>query len=900
MNRKLPHLFLKNPFGSVNKFIKSRYVDPKVKDKDPLSYRPHKQKLNASYGQLIEQRKHRISSKNLISENIDIVEIRFLIPFNENSIYKIRARFVEEFGLCSVMQKDFNRTVLFAIIDNNKFDRFDRLLKKYIESEDTIAPQGTDYAIMTTLFDVKYHTAEDRRNFCSHSLVFELINNNEFIFEVYESQRLMLIEYLDELVRLAKIESYTFDVYEKMIQIKEGNKDTIDELVRNFDILAKAHSLRHVTVRPDRFNVEQLNWNLTILKPKNVDTLVGIIDNGIRPIQPIEQILFDGIDITPSGNAFSAKNPHGTAVASLAAVGDRFFNGDNELIADALVFSIKILEDKEGYLDIIKILESIREIHRRKGIRLFNLSVCGQSKSYNESPSHFAYLLDKLAYEEDILIFIAAGNISYEDVVCMHAENEDLNNYPNHFYRPEAKDSINPCEFTNICIPAESINNITVGALAENFRKDTPTGLSLDKNLPAYYSRKGHYDFKQVINGTRLSHFHSNKNLFKPDIVMPGGDYLSKESAMQILGFGEFATDFYAFEAGTSLATPIALNLAVQLLNIYPNISLQSVKALLINSANSYTSKYLEENVNKRKDKLAIELYGTPFVNLDQNKKTNISKSVQSAEDIHRNLVGYGMPVREKLLYSSDAEVSILIEDSIPSDHHKVVFINIPEYLLETTNSKCVDIQATLCFKSNPAWGNHTDYNPLHISFNFANSIIKDSLDELAEIISDRNHTIFEDYWNDEIRHLQNKMDMGNISEVELEQLSKLKNKIKDEALGVRKKLDSWSEDYFPLVNKPLSNRQQMKISLAKQDLKKIGNQLVIVFRCAIKENLDVDLKEWARTTTEHPFSLAVRISDISKHETDRNLYDELQTINNLEIIANNIVDIHQDLQAEF
>src|SRR5690606_38889419 len=118
-----------------------------------------------------------------------------------------------------------------------------------------------------------------------------------------------------------------------------------------------------------------------------------------------------------------------------------------------------------------------------------------QGKGYNEAPSLFAYLLDKLAYELDILIFIAAGNMEYTDLVEMQQDPHDLHNYPNHFYSPDESSDIHSCEFTNICIPAESMNHISVGALADNLRPESRTDLSLDKDLPAYYTRKNHYDF---------------------------------------------------------------------------------------------------------------------------------------------------------------------------------------------------------------------------------------------------------------------------------------------------------------------------------------------------------------------------------------------------------------------
>ncbi|MGJ1409084.1 S8 family peptidase [Sphingobacterium thalpophilum] len=898
MSSKLPHLYLRNPFGYANKFNKSRYVSEReIQAKDPEVYRAHKEKLNESFIQLKRDRIDRLNQKTIVTSNIEIVEIRFLIPFSDGSNFKTRTRFLREFGLSPVFQKDFNRTVLFAIVDKVKFQRFDTLLNQYILSGNRTPPRGTTYAIMTTLFDVKYHTADDIRNHCTTDLVFQFINNNQYVDANYQLQRQQLENKLDTLVLLGDIDSFDVDPYDKMIQLKGANRNVVVELAKEFDILAQAHSLRNIVIRPDRYNEAQLTWDLRIQNGGHHETVVGVLDNGIRPIDPLRDIIAGGHDITDTQNALDAVHPHGTVVASLAAVGARFFSTEQELIADTRIYSIKILEQINGYLDVIKIAEAIRSAHRRQGIRLFNLSVCGPGKAYNESPSLFAYLLDKLAYEEDILIFIAAGNMNYDDIVAMQGDLQDLHNYPNHFYNPGISSDLHSCEFTNICMPAESMNHISVGALADNYRPDKDTHLSNDKQLPAYYSRKNHYDFKQEINGVKLSNNYSNKHLFKPDIVMPGGDLLNNDSAMQVIGFGDIGTDYYGFDAGTSLATPLALNLAVQLLNIYPNISLQSVKALIINSADNYSDSYLKSMVDKKRNALSMAKHGVPFNDLKGQNKTNITKGILSEEDIHRNLVGFGKPDVNKLLYSSDAEVSLLVEDEIPTDHHKVILVNIPDYLLNSTTSKCLDIQATLCFKINPAWGNHVDYNPLHISFNFANSIVE-SLDELAEIISDREHNYYKDYWTDEIRDLEEIKYWRNLTDSENKKLSDLKLDVKNQKLGVKKKIQPWSEDFFPLVNKPLSNRQQMSINLSKKDIEKIGKKLAIVIRCAVKENLDHDLQAWIQRTPSHAFSLAIRIADESKVQ-ERSLYDELQVINTLEVFNNNIADLDQEADLD-
>jgi hypothetical protein len=171
-------------------------------------------------------------------------------------------------------------------------------------------------------------------------------------------------------------------------------------------------------------------------------------------------------------------------------------------------------------------------------------------------------------------------------------------------------------------------------------------------------------------------------------------------------------------------------------------------------------------------------------------------------------------------------------------------------------------------------------------------------LDDLAEIISDREHQYYEDYWTEEIRALEEIKTWRDLTDTEKTKLSKLKLDVKNQRLGVKKNILSWSEDFFPLVNKPLSNRQQMSINLSKIDIEKIDKKLAIVIRCAVKEDLDHDLQAWIQGAPTHAFSLAIRIADESQIR-ERSLYNELQAINTLEVFHNNIAELDQEADLE-
>lgn len=882
MPRNLPHLFLKNPQGLSKKFDMSRNIDNEdVEQKPADSYRHQKDRLNASY-ELFEGKRHeRYEKRTLdIPAHIDYVRIHFYIVFGDNVQFKTKTKFESEFGLSPVMYANLNKSVLFAIADESKFANFVELLYQFITSSDDVLPRYNEYAIITTIHDFEFLSTEKVLGYARNQLVLDIVNVHPLIYREYEAIKNSLFTFLNQLQQDGRIEDYQSD-NDTSIEIHGISDGDLLQLTDNFDILCAAHSLRTATIRPDIYSQQRLSWGLTIL-PNQSGHVIGILDNGVRPIEPVSNLIIDtGIDITTHSapNATQASHPHGTIVASLAAVGTTLFdNGRAEFVADANIFPIKILQDFDGTFQVYDLIHAIRSAANEYGIRIFNLSVCAQGKMYNEEPSVLAYQLDRLAYELDILIFIATGNLDEGDLQAMQSpEHGDhpFHQYPNHFYDPDTQTDCHNCEATNICVPAESLNNVTVGAIADNLRDDGTSHLTLSKELPAFYTRKNHYDYSKSVNGTTITQSQTNRNISKPDIVMPGGDRLDPTAGMQVFGFGDNGNDFYTFDSGTSLATPLAANLAAKILNRYPNLNMQTVKALIINSAERGLNDSFLDGVELRiKDRLSQAKYGMDFSQLSQGQKAQVSKGF-SKENLYRSLVGYGQPKENALLYSTDKSVTIVLEDSMGSRMHRVIPIAIPLYLLERKQSKRLYIKATLCFKTFPSWGNHLDYNPLHISFNFANAVDADP-HRAANIIANREDEFFNQFYQtDEIR-----------AATDHDDIQKLKSAERKRVLGIKKALESWSEDYFPPINKPFSNTQQLDIHIRKEEIEKVSGQIMLAIRCALKENLSPSVRAWAEAQTLHPFSVVISITDETRLFDDHSLYDELMAINELVPIA--------------
>jgi hypothetical protein len=306
-------------------------------------------------------------------------------------------------------------------------------------------------------------------------------------------------------------------------------------------------------------------------------------------------------------------------------------------------------------------------------MKLFVLTTCyDKFKAKNEPFSSYTFKLDKFAHSTDSLIFICTANNK-------NAINENTD------YDLAYFNSVH----TNLSTPADSLNNVTVGAAAENLNGGAFYGISNGREYPTLYSRKGHIDLAAIFPRNK-----SNKNYFKPDVIECGGDlgfynpstidYMDN-SAMAVLSARPELG--YILETGTSLSTPLTANLAAKILIQYPSINAQTIKALIIN--------------------------GASLNNIQFPKQVSHLLNVTS---------GNGFVDVENSLFSNENKATLILEDIISDTDLKIYPVNFPKYLLKDDLGRkkgLVKVTATLCFSFEPLLNNQLSYNPIHMAFSF-------------------------------------------------------------------------------------------------------------------------------------------------------------------------------------
>lgn len=672
MPEKKPHLFFHNPIEGVERYSQPRRNPGNLDDEEEKNYDPMKDVFVRCQGAFIADREARILKRNIrlsVPKHIEYIKIHFFDCFNSA---KFENQYRSKFGLSPVFFKEFNSVGIFAIKDDSLFRNFIEQIELFVNTEDHTLPNTYDNLI-TFIKEFYFLTTERIIEFSElrSYVILNLITNPELFNTITVPIEESLQKYLKE-----NDINYVLDSKNEKIELINIQQSQLIEIIDNFDIIHSVNSYTSGIIRPSPYNTPIREYGFSITNFDEDLPIIGIIDTGICKNTPLASILInnDGeFDITKT-SPFLDECSHGTAVAALAALGNRLYpNNNGSFEADAKLLSIKVLNEASGLLKISDIENLIRNAYDQYGCKIYTLTITfEQPLKDNSNISEYAYILDKLANELNILIFISAGN-NYE--LTENFIPPRPISYPNHFSD----------EKRNICAPADSLNNMVVGAIADNLENNGPHVLATDSYFPASYTRKYNLNIHPVLNSKRKS-----KHLSKPDIALPGGDCdintSFENTGLKIIS--SIPGIFFDRQTGTSFSAPLAANIAAKLIRIYPALAnnMQSVKALIINSAEKHNYKPIFKPIH-----------------CDSKK-----------------LVGKGIPDEYKCIYSDENSITFLLEDAIKPNDIKVYPINLPEYLADLENKGgVVEISATLCYKINPIQETHISYCPVCISFGF-------------------------------------------------------------------------------------------------------------------------------------------------------------------------------------
>lgn len=286
---------------------------------------------------------------------------------------------------------------------------------------------------------------------------------------------------------------------------------------------------------------------------------IGIIDGGVS--DTLGDWIIDRWGVLADENV---DQEHGTFIGGLAVAGGSLNGAQNCPEADgAELVDIAIYpEETEGVFETYysggltqffdEMDAAVADAHARHGVRVFNMSLNIMQPAAPEAYSPYAVRLDRIAEDNNAVIFMSAGNTRPQDLRAEWASDPAT-----------ALSGLAVARNDGLLMPAESARNVAVAAL-------NPIGHDgCVAHAPARYSRRG--------PGLRAG--------VKPDLAHVGGS----GTAHPLVGHGLFSIlpdGTVVDDCGTSYAAPLIAKTAAALDHaIEGEVSRETLIGLLVHHA---------------------------------------------------------------------------------------------------------------------------------------------------------------------------------------------------------------------------------------------------------------------------------------------------------------------------
>lgn len=429
-------------------------------------------------------------------------------------------------------------------------------------------------------------------------------------------------------------EEHTIIFPERIVALVRADRNQLINLISACAYIAEIRRAPEVaTFFDDLTQIEQQEWCEDLLErtiQTESNSTVCILDTGVCKEHPLiaSHIPVQCIQAVDSSWYSSDSNGHGTEMAGIAIYRDlveRLSSRERIEIAHK-VESVKILPDgganaPQLYGAITRQAVSLAEIENPRVERAICMAVT--SDEYNTedgSPTSWSAAVDSIASNDEDdgqkrLFLISAGNVK------LHELQEGGFPTANTLHSVES--------------PGQAWNAITVGGYSDNVEINDSSLIGFSpvsdvKDLSPYSSTSVMWNKKWPVKPEIL--------LNAGNVATNGSDFTNCTDLSLLTTTKDIRRRLFTTTEGTSPATAEASWMAAQLFKEYPNIWPETVRALLIHSAD-WTEKMQ-----------------TRF-NTDNKKTTGKRNLLRSC--------GYGIPSLEKALWCKNNSVNMVVEGEL-------------------------------------------------------------------------------------------------------------------------------------------------------------------------------------------------------------------------------------------
>ena len=501
-----------------------------------------------------------------------------------------------------------------------------------------------------------------------------------------------------------KEESITFP--ERIVVLVRANKAQLKNLISACAYIAEIRRAPELaTFFDDLTTSEQQEWcqdllDRTVLSDSN--STVCVLDTGICKEHPLIDPHTDARYIQAVDTSWTTSDlrGHGTQMAGIAL----YRNLVDDLLSTQKIEvshkleSVKILPDSgynlpQLYGAITKQAISLAEIENPRAERSICMAVTSEEYNTNDgSPTSWSAAVDSITSgDEEIgqkrLFFVSAGNVSLSE---LHSTGFPTAN-----------------TLHSVESPGQAWNAITVGGYNDNIEIQDATFAGFSpvadtKDLSPFSSTSVMWDRKWPVKPEIL--------LNAGNVATNGSDYTDCPDLSLLTTSHDIRKRLFTLTSGTSPATAEASWMAAQLFKEYPNMWPETVRALLIHSAD-WTDRMQSR------------------FNTDDKKSTGRKNLLRSC--------GYGIPSLEKAMWCKDNSVNMIVEGELQpfkkdGSSYKMKEMDLHEFpwpteVLQALGDTKVRLRITLSYFIEPGpgeigWKDRYRYPSCNLRFDLINN----------------------------------------------------------------------------------------------------------------------------------------------------------------------------------
>lgn len=526
-----------------------------------------------------------------------------------------------------------------VFVPDGKLDHFEKVIVEYLDDRKGKNGQSLDHkALINTIQSI--HVAQLQALWTDDPELLPTDDDEVVWWEAWlpvrDNREATVAGFIQaaELLGIRVLEG-ALEFPERTILLIQSSKAQLQRSTLTLNSIAELRRAKETADFFDSFTpAEQYQWaeelleRTTFADPENAPH-VCILDTGINHGHRLLAPALADPDlhtIEPEWGV-ADQHGHGTNMAGLALWGDLtgVLESANPIFIEHRLESVKLLpndganagEEKNYGFNTVEAIAR-PEITAPFRPRVFSMAVTALDGRDRGRPSSWSAALDRLASDADSqgatprLFVVSAGNIREREDWAKYPENNSL---------------------TGICDPAQSWNALTVGAFTNLV--DLPNGLSS-------VAVKGALSPFSTTSQTWVNHYP-----LKPDVLFEGGNLIQDEimgpataGELSLLTTHHLPIDRpLTLATATSAATSLCARMAAQLMARYPQLWPESIRALIVHSA---------EWTDAMKDMFLPDRAPTK----------------QDYERLVRHC-GFGVPSLERAMWSASNSLTLAVQDTL-------------------------------------------------------------------------------------------------------------------------------------------------------------------------------------------------------------------------------------------